>query len=101
MKDADDSSNSDFVDVEDVAEVGSAAVETADDSFAASKYLAFVDANDGTGGIDDVVVEGAVEDVAFNASNLARCDAVFSLSSISLACVASLVLLKPSAAKAC
>ena len=65
MEDADDNANSDFVDVEDVAEFGSAAVEDADDSFAASKYLAskYLDANDGTGGVDDVVVQGAVEDV--------------------------------------
>jgi len=63
VEDADDNCNSDFVDVEDVAEFGSAAVEDADDSFAASKYLAFVDASDGTDGVDDVVVEDAVEDV--------------------------------------
>ena len=62
VEDADDNSDSDFVDVEEVAEVGSAAVEDADDSFAASKYLAFVDASDGTDGVDDVVVEDAVED---------------------------------------
>ena len=48
VEDVDDNSNSDFVDVEDVAEVGSAAVEDADDSFAASKYLTskYLDAND-------------------------------------------------------
>ena len=63
VEDADDNANSDFVDVVDVAEFGSADVEDADDSFAASKYLAFVDASDGTDGVDDVVVEDAVEDV--------------------------------------
>jgi len=95
--------------VEDVAEFGSAAVEDADDSFAASKYLAFVDASDGTDGVDDVVVGDAVEDVggywddnsdstsddadllsiclacvALHASNLARSDAVFALSNMGL-----------------
>ena len=78
MEDVDDNSNSDFVDVEDAAEVGSAAVEDADDSFAASKYLAFVDASDGTDGVDVVVVEDverdAGEDVeGADISDTARC----------------------------
>jgi len=47
--------------VEDVACWESA--DGADDSFAASKYIAFVDANDGNDGFDDVGVEDAVEGV--------------------------------------